>query len=337
MANPGISAIEFYLPEKVLTNDFFEYAKNEFLEEKVGIHERHIAGENEATSDLAKAAIDKLIEKNNIDKSTIEFIVLATLTPDYPSPYTSAQIQDKCGFGENVHTIDVRSGCTGFVDAMSVGYSLIKGMGFKRGLVVTADKYSMYLSWKDYTIDTLLGDNGAAVLLEEDPKLFELVGHDFGTRGSGGEHILVKVGGSVLPQAPEDFEFIKPGVEKDGHYLHMNGRQVMKFAYDVVPKSLNKVMEQAGVKHEDIDWLVLHQANKLMIAEIGKRAGFSEEKIYINLWNKGNTAASTLPTAMKEILDNKERLNKNKYFLASGFGVGLAWGTMLFKYLGEEK
>ena len=337
MANPGISAIEFYLPEKVIDNDFFEYAKNEFLEEKVGIHERHIAAEDQATSDLACEAIKKLIEKNNIDKSTIEFIVMATLTPDYPSPYTSAQLQDKCGFGEHVHTIDVRSGCTGFVDAMSVAYGLMKGMGFKRGLVVTADKYSMYLSWRDYTIDTLLGDNGAALLVEAEPKLFELVEYDFGTRGSGGEHILVEVGGSVKPQAPEDFKFIKPGVEKDGHYLHMNGRQVMKFAYDVVPTSLQKVMEKANVTHDDIDWLVLHQANKLMIQEIGKRAGFPEEKIYINLWDKGNTAASTIPTAMKEILDNGTRLNKGNYFLVSGFGVGLAWGSLLFRYLGETK
>ena len=332
----GISAIEYYLPKNIIDNDSFEYAKNDFLEHKVGIKERRWADKNEATSDLATKAINKLIEKHNIDKKEIEFLVLCTLSPDHPLPQTSSQLQTLCGFEENLYTIDIRMGCTGFPHSMSVAYSLIHALGYKKGIVVTADKFSMYLSGKDFTVDTIFSDAGAALLMEENPKLLEICSFDFGTRGS--MEIIVEAGGSRLKQSAETskFETIKPGIERSKDYLYMNGRQVMKFAYDVVPKSLGTVLEKENITTEDIDWLVMHQANKQMLLEISKRAGFTEEKTYINMLDKGNSVAASIPIALAEIFEKNKKINNGKYWLSSGFGVGLTWGTILMKYVGKD-
>lgn len=333
----GISAIEYYLPEKVIDNDFFEHAKNDFLEEKVGIKERRIAKEDEYTSDLAVKAVNKLLEKNNIDKNEIDFIVLCTLSPDYILPQTSAQVQSICGFPNSIYTVDLRMGCTGFVHSLSVASSLIKGMGFKKGIVVTADKFSIYLSYKDYTVDTLFSDSACAVLIEENPKLFEIVSYDFGTDGTGVEHIVIPAGGSRLRISEETskFESIKPGIERSKNYLYMNGRQVMKFANKTVPPSAERTLARGAVTMEDVDWVVLHQANKLMLEGIGELMNLPPEKNYINLWDKGNTIASSVPIAMKELLDKGERLNKGKHWIIVGFGLGFAWGTYLLKYVGK--
>ncbi len=337
MKKIGISAIEYYLPEKVIDNDFFEHAKNDFLEEKVGIKERHIATEDQSTSDLAVKAVNQLIEKNNINRNEIEFMVLCTLSPDYILPQTSAQVQTLCELPNSIYTVDVRMGCTGFVHSLSIAQSLIAGMGFKKGLVVTADKFSIYLSYRDYTVDTLFSDSAAAVLVEEDPKLFEIVAHDFGTDGTGAEHIIIPAGGSKLRISEETskFESIKPGIERSKNYLYMNGRQVMKFANNTVPSSADRVFKKSGTTLGDIDWLVLHQANKLMLENIGELLGIDKEKNYINMWNKGNTIASSIPIAIKEILDSKKRLNNGRHWMVVGFGLGFAWGTTLLKYVGK--
>jgi len=333
----GISAIEYYLPEKIIDNDFFEHAKNDFLEEKVGIKERHIAAENEYTSDLAAKAVNNLITKHNIDRNEIEFLVLCTLSPDYILPQTSAQVQTMCELPNTLYSLDIRMGCTGFVHALSIAQSLIAGMGFKKGLVVTADKFSIYLSYRDYNVDTLFSDAGAAVLVERDPKLFEIMDHDFGTDGKGAEHIVIPAGGSKLRISEETskFEYIKPGVERSKNYLYMNGRQVMKFANATVPVSASNVMKKTGITMDDIDWVVMHQANKLMLEEIGDRCGIPREKNYINLWNKGNSIASSIPIAMHELLEKHERCNHGRYWVITGFGLGFAWGTTTLKYVGK--
>jgi 3-oxoacyl-[acyl-carrier-protein] synthase III len=334
----GISAIEYYLPEKVIDNDFFEYAKNDFLEEKVGIKERRIAGENEYTSDLAAKAINKLMTKHNINRADIDFLILCSLSPDYLLPQTSAQLQTICEFPTSIYTIDLRMGCSGYIHSLSVAQGLIAGLGFKRGLIVTADKFSNYfLSYRDYTIDTLLSDTGTATLVEENPKLFEFMNYDFGTDGTGAEHIIVPAGGCKYPITPETskFETIKPGIERSMNNLYMNGRQVMKFADHTVPKSATKVMEKAGLTLDDIDWVVMHQANKLMLENLGEKMGVPKEKNYINLWNKGNSMSSSIPIALNEILEKHERCNHGRYWLTTGFGVGFAWGTTVMKYVGK--
>jgi 3-oxoacyl-[acyl-carrier-protein] synthase-3 len=333
----GISAIEYYLPEKIITNDFFEHAKNDFLEEKVGIKERHIAAENEFTSDMAAKAVNKLIAKHNINRNELEFLVLCTLSPDYILPQTSAQVQTMCELPTSIYTVDLRMGCTGFVHSLSIAQSLIAGMGFKKGLVVTADKFSIYLSYRDYSVDTLFSDSAAAVLVEENPKLFEIMTHDFGTDGKGAEHIVIPAGGARLRISEETskFETIKPGVERSKNFLYMNGRQVMKFADNTVPISANKVMSKAGITLDDVDWVIMHQANKFMLEEIGDRCGIPREKNYINLWNKGNTIASSIPIALNELLEKHERINHDRYWMITGFGLGFAWGTTLLKYVGK--
>ncbi len=333
----GISAIEYYLPEKVITNDFFEHAKNEFLEGTVGIKERHIAAENEFTSDMAAKAVNNLILKNNINRNEIEFLVLCTLSPDYILPQTSAQVQTMCELPTSTYTVDIRMGCTGFMHSLSIAQSLIAGMGFKKGLVVTSDKFSIYLSYRDFSVDTLFSDAATAVLVEENPKLFEIMAHDFGTDGKGAEHIVIPAGGCRLRISEETskFETVKPGIERSKNYLYMNGRQVMKFADKTVPISADKVMKKTGITMDDIDWVIMHQANKFMLEEIGERCGIPKEKNYINLLNKGNTIASSIPIALKELLEKHERCNNGRYWMITGFGLGFAWGTSTLKYVGK--
>ncbi|MBN1114909.1 MAG: ketoacyl-ACP synthase III [Oligoflexia bacterium] len=332
----GISAMEYYLPEKVIDNDFFEHSKNEFLEEKVGIKERRIAAKDEATSDMCVTVINNLLNKNKIDRNEIEFMILCTLSPDYPIPQTSSQVQHYCELPKSLYAVDVRLGCSGFVYSLSMAEALIRGFGFKKGLVVTADKFSMYLSYRDYTVDTLFSDNASAVLVEENPKLLEITAHDFGTDGSGTEQICVKTGGSRYPRkdASSPFQLVKPGIERSDDYLYMNGRQVMKFANATVAPSAERVMQRAGITLDDVDWVIMHQANKLMLEDIAKRMQLPPEKNYINLWNKGNTTASSVAIATKEVLDRGERLNHGRYWIITGFGVGYSWGTTALKYVG---
>jgi 3-oxoacyl-[acyl-carrier-protein] synthase III len=263
----GISAIEYHLAEKVIDNNFFEHAKNEFLEGKVGIKERRIARDDQATSDLAMGALTKLLENNNIDKNSIEFLLVCTMSPDYMLPQMSPMLQHRIGLPTNVYALDITLGCSGFVYTLSVAQALIKGLGFKRGVIVTADKFSRFLSYKDYTVDTLFSDSATAVLVEKNPKLFEIKNFDFGTDGSGEKHILVEAGGSRLPYSAETAKLteVKPGVQQGKDYLYMNGRQVMKFSSSTVPVSAGKVLGEAKISMEDIDWVVLHQATRLCL------------------------------------------------------------------------
>jgi 3-oxoacyl-[acyl-carrier-protein] synthase-3 len=334
----GISAIEYYLPEKIIDNDTFEYAKNEFLEQKVGIKERRMAAADETTCDMAVKAVNALINKHNIKRDELEFLVLCSVSPDYILPQVSSMLQHYCELPESIYSIDIRMGCTGFVHALSIAQSLIAGMGYRKGLVVTADKFTSFLSYRDFSVDTLFSDSATAILVEEDPRLFEIICHDFGTEGSSYKQIIIEAGGCKLPHSEETakFEHIKPGIERSKNHLYMNGRQVMKFANRRVPTSINKLLEKSGVSRDDIDWLVLHQANKLMLQDIAGRSEIPDEKNYINLWNKGNTVASSIPIAVKEILDKGERLDNGRYWLLSGFGLGLVWGTTLVRYVGDS-
>lgn len=333
----GISAIEYFLPEKIIDNSFFSEAKDDFLEQKVGIKTRRITEDGVYTSDLAAKVVNNIIEKNGIKRDEIDFLILCTLSPDYLLPQTSAQVQKMCNLPESLYSVDIRMGCTGFVHGLSLAQSLIAGMGYKKGLVVTAEKFSIYLSYRDFTVDTLFSDSATAVLVEKNPKLFEILAHDFGTDGSGAEHIIVEAGGCKLRISEETskFEEIKPGIERSKNYLYMNGRQVMKFANKTVPVSANKVLSKANITIDDLDWVIMHQANKLMLEDIAERMHLPAEKNYINLWDKGNTIASSIPIALQEIIDNGERVNKNSYWLITGFGLGFAWGTTLLKYVGK--
>jgi 3-oxoacyl-[acyl-carrier-protein] synthase III len=330
----GISAIEYYLPKKVISNDFFKHAKNEFLEEKVGIKERRVAEENEYASDMGARVINDIISKNNIDKKSIDFLVVCSLSPDYPMPQMASIFQKMCGLKENLYSFDIRMGCSGFVYSLSLAEALIRGFGYKRGLVVTVEKFQMYLSYEDFSVDTLFSDSATATLVEEEPKLFEILHHDFGTDGNGVENIIVEAGGSKLPINEETSKMkeIKPGINRAKKYLYMNGRQVMKFASKTVPPSAKKVMDKEKITIDDLDWVVMHQANKTMLEDIARRMDLPAEKNYINLWNKGNTISSSIPIALQEILDNGQRLNKDGYWMITGFGLGYAWGTTLLKY-----
>lgn len=224
-------------------------------------------------------------------------------------------------------------GCSGFVYLLSMAQCLVEGMGFKRGIIVTADKFSDLLSYKDYTVDTLFSDAGTATLIERNPKLLEVLNHDFGTDGSGTEQIMVPAGGSRLPSSAETakFEYVRDGVERSKDYLYMNGRQVMKFANATVPPSASKVLSDAGITLDDIDWVIMHQANKAMLEDIARRMDLDPKKNYINLWDKGNTTSSSIPIAMSEILAKGERINKEKFWMITGFGLGYSWHTTLLK------
>jgi 3-oxoacyl-[acyl-carrier-protein] synthase III len=331
----GISAIDYFFGDKLITNDEFLYAKNDFLEEKVGIKERKIAREDQATSDLAIPAINKLLEKNNIDRNSIEFLIVCTLTPDYRLPQLSSILQHNCELPKTLYSFDIRMGCSGYVYLLSIAQALVNTFNFKRGLIVSADKFSQYLSYKDYTVDTLFSDVACASLIEKNPKLFEIVAHDFGTDGAGEKNIIVPAGGSRKPYNEDTckFKFERDGVERSDNYLYMNGRQVMKFASATVPQSANKVLNKANLNLDDIDWVVMHQANKVMLEDIAKRMELPEEKNYINLWDKGNTIASSIPIALDEIIKNNLRVKKDRHWLITGFGLGYSWHTTLLKCL----
>lgn len=328
-----IKAISYYLPETVLYNEelvqeFPEWTVDK-IANKVGVNERHIAGEDETASDLAVKAALQLFNESNIERSCIDFVLFCTQSPDYFLPSTACIIQDRLGLPTHVGALDYNLGCSGYVYGLSLAKGLILGGIAKNVLLLTAETYTKHLHPRDKGNRTIFGDAATASIISTEG-FAEIGNFSLGTDGKGAENLIIKTGASRNRNRVEDLQFDENGNPLSSDYLYMNGSEIFNFTLDAVPPLVRDTLLKNNSEMKDIDLFVFHQANKYMINFLRKKLKIEEEKFYVFLENVGNTVSSTIPIALYEA-KKENRLTGN--VLLAGFGVGYSWGGVILKVL----
>ncbi len=295
------------------------------IEEKTGIHQRHIAAEGETSSDLAVAASEQLFADHGIDRASIDFVLFCTQTPDYPLPTTSCLIQDRLGLSTGCGALDFNLGCSGFVYGLALADGLIQSGVAKKILLLTAETYSKYIDAEDRSLRTIFGDAAAATLVTaaEKPSLW---GFQFGSDGSGGDMLLVGDGGG-RPAA----DAITPRHRKRWKSrLYMDGPSLINFTVEAVPRLIDEILVANGLCDADIDRYLMHQATWKMLDQLRSRMGISEQRLPIELADVGNTVSCTLPILIARMRNRRELMPESVNMLI-GFGVGLSWAGCLWR------
>jgi len=319
--------IEYYLPDKILTNNQlakqFPDWSSEKIEKKVGVRERHIVREDETALDLALIAGKKILK--NYDKDKIDFLLFCTQSPEYYLPSGACILQDRLGLNKNIGAFDYNLGCSGFIYGLALAKSLITSKIATNILLITSETYTKHIHPRDKGNKTIFGDAAAAIIIEksEEEQIGEFV---LGTDGSGYKNLIVPNGGLRNRYNPNSKEIDEgSGSIRTDNNLYMNGPEIFNFTIKAVPKVVSKTLEKNKISLKDIDYIIFHQANKYMNEYLRKKIGIPKEKYYLNLLHTGNTVSATIPIAIKDVLDNK-LIKKGDNILLVGFGVGYSWG-----------
>lgn len=326
-----IKAISYYLPERVVTNeelvaDFPEWTVEKIVE-KVGVRQRHVAGD-EKISDMAVKAAESLFQDcPGLDRSEIDFVLVCTQSPDYFLPSTACLVQDRLGLPTKCGAFDFNLGCSGYEYGLAVAKGLVETGVAKNVLFITSEAYNKHLHPRDKGNRTIFGDAATATLVS-DNGFAEICGFVLGTDGSGAENLIVKTGGMAFPGKANDLSFDEGGNPCSSDHLFMNGGEIFSFTLRTVPKMVRQTLEKNGLSADEVDLFVFHQANMFMLNHLRKKLKIPEDKFFLNLENIGNTVSSTVPIALADA--RKEgRLKGN--VLITGFGVGLSWGATILK------
>ncbi len=322
----GILGMGYYVPEKIITNYDLEKivdTSDQWITERTGIKQRHVAAENEATSDMSLIASEKALKDAGMSAEDIDLIILATTSPDHAFPSTACILQDRLG-AKNAAAFDLSAGCSGFVYSLAVSSQLIKSGLYKNILIIGAETLSSIMNWHDRNTCVVFGDGaGAAVVGITEPG-YGVLGIDMGADGSGGKYLYQPAGGSRCPASSET-------VAANDHTIHMNGQEVFKFAIKIMGKTTEKVLANANMKPEDIDMLIPHQANLRIITSAAKRLNLPMEKVWVNLDKYANTSAASIPIALCEA-QAAGAIKKGDNILLAGFGAGLTWASVILKW-----
>lgn len=328
-----IKAIEYYLPECVITN---EQLVSEFPEwdadkvtQKTGIIERHMVSNDETATDLAYNAALNLFEHNPDVKDSVDFLILCTQSADYKLPTSACVLQNRLGLSTSIGAFDYDLGCSGCVYGLAIAKGLICAGIAHNVLLITAETYSKYFHPKDKGNRSLFGDGAAATLVSTEG--FARIGEfSLGTDGQGEDNLKVKTGGARFPFPLHEDSLDANGYIMSSDHLYMNGPEIFNFTLDSVPPLMDTCIMKNGLSKEDIDIFVPHQANKYMLNTLRKVYGVPKDKFYIDLEKTGNTVSSTVPIALKDAMD-KNIIQKGQNVLIAGFGVGYSYGaTILF-------
>lgn len=295
------------------------------IEEKTGIAQRYIAAENETAADLAVAAAEKLFTEHSIDRSTIDYILLCTQTPDYPLPTTACLVQDRLGIPTTAGAIDFNLGCSGFVYGISMAEGLICSGQAKRILLLTAETYSKYIDAEDRSLRTIFGDAAAATLIEGGTS-DSLTGFRFGSDGSGADTLFVADGGARHASTA-----LRPRHRKRWKSrLYMDGASLISFTVTAIPQLMREMLEKAGLSIDDIQLFLMHQATDKMLSQLQIALGVDSTRLPIRLRDCGNTVSSTLPILIHDLRRSGELVSGMQTMLV-GFGVGWSWAGCLWR------
>ena len=316
-----------YVPDQILTNQKISQkvdTSDEWIKSRTGISERRISSLGDSVTDMGYEAALKAIEMANWDIKTIDLIVLATSTPN--DLFGSApSIQAKLGAHKAV-AFDLTAACSGFLFSLITASQFLKGGSFKRAIVVGADQLSSFVDWNDRSSCILFGDGAGALAIEATNESDSLIGFDMRTDGARGSFLNLPSKNSK-DSIIDNIDFLSGGFSP----IQMNGQEVYKFAVREVPIILDKLFRKTNYCSDEVDWLVLHQANQRILDSVGDRLKIPSEKILSNLEKYGNTSAATIPLMMDEAISNN-RIKRNDIIATSGFGAGLSWGAALIKW-----
>lgn len=322
----GILGTGSYLPENKVTNFDMEKivdTSDEWIRSRTGIGARHFAADNETTSDMATKAAIKAMEAAGVTADEIDMIVVGTCTPDMLLPATACLVQSNIG-ATGCAAFDLETACSGFIYGMEVARNFIASGTYNKVLVIGAEKLSSILNFQDRKTCVLFGDGAGAAVLGpvEDGK--GILASELGADGSKGMVLKVDAGGSRMPATQQT-------LDDRLHYLSMDGSEVFKFAVRVMGASSMRSIEKAGLKLEDIDFLVPHQANMRIITSAAKKLKLPIEKVHVNLTEYGNMSAASVPVALDEALRSGKIKEGDKTVLV-GFGGGLTWGSCVVQW-----
>ena len=322
-ARIGITGLGVYVPDRVFTNKDLEQfvdTTDEWIVERTGIRERRFATKEQALTDIAEPAAIAALADAGADPSSIDLIVVATVTPDMMFPTSSALLADSLGMPDAA-AYDLLAGCTGFMYALAQAYGMVASGLSKRALVVGGDVLSKILDWSDRSTLVLFGDGAGAVVVERvDEGGF--LGFELGADGGGGDSLWLPGSGSRHFDDPDSF-------------VKMNGREVFKFATRVMVSSAEKVLAECGKTVDDIDVYVPHQANKRIIDHAARKLGIPDEKVVVNVDRYGNTSSGSIPLALADAAADG-RLREGELVLMTGMGAGLTWGSALIEWTGSS-
>lgn len=319
----SITGLGAYAPERVLTNAELSTlvdTTDEWIMERTGIRERRIAAPEQALTDLALPAAKQALEQAGVEARDLDLVLCATVTPDMMFPTSSALLADTLG-AEKAAAYDLLAGCTGFMYALAQAYGMMASGLADRALVIGGDVLSRILDWTDRSTLVLFGDGAGAVVLEkvEQPGF---LGFELGADGGGGIHLSLPGSGSRRME-----EAASNG------YVHMNGREVFKFATRVLVSSAQEVLERCGVSVDDVDVYVPHQANVRIMDHAAQKLGIPRERMVVNVDRYGNTSSGSIPLALADAQADG-RLKEGDLVLMTGMGAGLTWGSALMKWTG---
>ncbi|HEM3553909.1 beta-ketoacyl-ACP synthase III [Streptococcus suis] len=318
-----ISQVAHYLPKKIVTNDDLAQrmeTSDEWIRSRTGIGQRHIVT-GETTSDLASQVARKLLEKSQLDASEIDFIIVATITPDASMPSTAAMVQAAIG-AKKAFAYDLVAACSGFVFALSTAEKLLASGVYKRGLVIGAETLSRSVDWSDRSTAVLFGDGAGGVLLEacEQPTFLAEI---LRTDGSRGASLTAGIDQKETPFSTQSCQ--QP-------FIQMEGRAIFEFATRDVTATMAELLEQADMTVDCVDYFLLHQANIRILDKMARKLGVAREKFPANMDKYGNTSAASLPILLSECVESGMlRLDGSQTVLMAGFGGGLTWGTLLLQ------
>jgi 3-oxoacyl-[acyl-carrier-protein] synthase-3 len=324
-----ITALGCYTPPRVLTN--FELEKmvqtsNEWILERTGISERHIAEPEVATSDLAACAAQLAIEQRGINAAELDCILVCTVTPDMLFPSTACLVQHKIG-AKGAWGFDLIAACSGFLYGLTTGAHLVSGGAHAKVLIIGADTMSRIIDYTDRSTCILFGDGAGAMLLEATDGDGDAGGYiDFlgEIDGSGGDYLKMPAGGSRMPASLET-------VQKRMHYVHQDGQQVFRYAVRKMYDVCHELLRRNGLTADDVALMIPHQANRRIIAATAERLGLPFERIVINIDRYGNTTAGTIPLATRDALI-AGRLKKGDLVLFAAVGAGYTVGAALWRW-----
>ena len=322
----GILGLGCYVPEKVLTNHDLEKiveTSDEWIVERTGIKNRHIAAEGEATSDMSVIAAERALADAGVSPEEIELVIVATASADHAFPSTACLVQDRIG-AKNAAAFDLSAGCSGFVYSLGVASQMVKSGLYKKALIVGAETLSRIMNWEDRNTCVLFGDGAGAAVIGEVEEGLGVLGIDLGSDGSGGKYLFQPAGGSRKPASHET-------VDAKEHFIHMNGNEVFKFAIQIMGKTAKRALANAGLEPADVDLLVPHQANIRIINSAAKRLKMPMEKVWVNVDKYGNTSAASIPIALCEAQE-QGMMKKGDTVLLVGFGAGLTWTSIVLKW-----
>lgn len=308
-----------YLPQRVLTNDDLARmvdTSDEWIRERTGIEQRHIAADGELTSDLATAAAREALSNAGLGPDDVDLIIVATTTPDQTFPATATAVQAKLGV-TNGAAFDVQAVCSGFLFALATADSMLRQGLFSTAIVIGAETFTRILDWSDRSTCVLFGDGAGAAVLQTGP-------------GGDDEGIIahhVRTDGRR-----SDLLYVDGGVSSTGTIGHvrMQGNQVFKHAVTNISNAIAAVLEETGRSIDDIDWFVPHQANQRILNGVARKMGLEESKVVSTVARHGNTSAASIPLALHTAISD-HRIKKGDLVLSEAMGGGFSWGASLFR------